>query len=90
MPWPLPGRIDEIGTTQPGGDPMGPRCIVVGREVVERLAAAEAIVGIERSLDDPYVTNVYRWERGNGALVVGTRWLLPHEPSDCSVANRDW
>lgn len=56
----------------------------------ELLAAAEASRGVERSLDEPYVSNVYRWRRGNGALVVATRWLLPNEPSDCRVADSAW
>jgi len=90
MPWPFIGQIDQVGTTRPGGDQLGERCIVVGRQAVERLAAAEAAMGVERSLDDPYVTNVYGWKRGNGALVVATRWLLPNEPSDCRVAHADW
>ena len=90
MPWPIAGRIDQIGTTRPGGDPLGERCIVVGRQAVKRLAAAEAAMGVERSLDDPYVSNEYGWKRGNGALVVATRWLLPNEPSDCRVADADW
>jgi len=90
VPWPFMGLIDGIGTTRPGGDPFGTRCIVVGRQVVERVAAAEATVGMERSPDESFVTNEYRWERGNGVLWVGTRWLLPHEPSDCSVSDHDW
>jgi hypothetical protein len=63
---------------------------VIGAKDVERLVAAEAAVGVERSPDVPYVTNVYGWRRGNGALLVATRWLLPHEPSDCNRANSDW
>jgi hypothetical protein len=90
MPWPFPGRIDQVGTTRPGGDPLGGRCIVVGRQAVERLAAAEATMGVERSLDDPFASNMYRWQRGNGALEVTTRWLLPHEPSDCGAGDGDW
>ncbi len=90
VPWPLAGRIDQVGTTRPGGDPQGERCLVIGPREFERLAAAELAVGMERSQDDAYVTNVYRWRRGNGELVVITRWLLPHEPSDCRVADSDW
>jgi hypothetical protein len=56
---------------------------------VERLAAAEAAMGVERSLDDPYVSNVYGWKRGEGALAVATRWLLPNELPDCRVADAD-
>jgi len=90
MPWPFAGRIDQIGTTRPGGDPLGERCIVIGRQAVERLSAAEAAMGVERSLDEPYVSNVYGWKRGNGMLNVATRWLLPHEPSDCRAADSSW
>ncbi len=90
VPWPLAGRIDQVGTTRPGGDPQGERCLVIGPREFERLVAAEAAVGMERPPDDAYVTNVYRWERGKGELVVATRWLLPHEPSDCRVADGDW
>jgi hypothetical protein len=90
VPWPLAGGIDRVGTTRPSGDPLGERCAVVGGPWAERLAAAEAAVGVVRSLDEPYVSNVYRWRRGNGALVVATRWLLPNEPADCRVADTDW
>jgi hypothetical protein len=90
VPWPLAGRIDQVGATRPGGDPQGERCLVIGPREFERLAAAEAAEGMDRSPDDAYVTNVYRWRRGNGELVVATRWLLPHEPSDCRVADSDW
>jgi hypothetical protein len=90
VPWPLAGRIDQVGTTGPGGDPQGERCLVIGPREFGLLAAAEAAMGVERSPDDPYVTNVHRWQRGNGALVVATRWLLPNEPSDCRVAGSDW
>ena len=54
------------------------------------LVAAEASRGVERSLDEPYVSNVYGWRRGGGTLVVATRWLLPNEASDCNKANSDW
>ena len=90
VPWPFFGRIDEVGTTRPGGDPQGERCLVIGPAEFERLAAAEAALGMERSPGDPYASNVYRWRRGNGELVVATRWLLPHEPSTCNLADRDW
>lgn len=90
VPWPLAGGIDRVGTTRPGGDPQGERCVVIGEQWAERLVAAEAFRGVQRSLDEPYVSNVYGWKRGNGALVVATRWLLPHEPSDCNKANSDW
>lgn len=90
VPWPVIGRIDQVGTTRPGGDPQGERCLVIGPAEFVRLAAAEASRGVERPADVPYVTNVYRWARGSGELVVGTRWLLPHEPSDCRVGDGDW
>lgn len=90
VPWPIAGRIDQVGTTRPGGDPQGERCVVIDLPRAEGLAAAEASRGVVRSLGEPYVSNVYRWSRGNGALVVATRWLLPNEPSDCRVADTDW
>lgn len=91
VPWPFQGRVDEIGTTRPGGDPLGLRCLVVDARVVERVAAAEATVGMQRSPYVPYVTNDYDWPRGNGRIIVGTRWLLPSERADCSMLDqRDW
>ena len=63
---------------------------MIGEPWAERLAAAEASRGVRRSLDEPYVSNVYGWRRGNGTLVVATRWLLPNEPSDCRMADSDW
>ena len=90
MPWPFFGPIDQVGTTRPGGDPQGERCLVIGVREFERLAAAEASMGVERLPGNPYVSNVYGWRRGNGELVVATRWLLPNEPSDCRVADSDW
>jgi hypothetical protein len=90
VPWPWFGRIDEIGASRPGGDPLGERCLVVPAGEVALLAAAERSFGAERSLDVPYVSVTYPWRRGNGIINVATRWLLPHEPSSCAVGENDW
>lgn len=91
VPWPFLGRIDEVGTTRPGGDPLGERCLVATPEAIARLAAAEATVGVERPLGEPYVSIEYPWARGNGSVLVATRWLLPHEPSTCDLPESgDW
>lgn len=89
--WPFLGRIDEIGTTRPGGDPLGLRYLIVDARDLERVAAAEATVGMQRSTSVPYVTNDHDWQRGNGRVIVGSRWLLPFERPDCSTLDKsDW
>ena len=58
-----------------------PMNAVAALGVADDFAVAALLAG---RVEDP-------WRRGNGTLVVSTRWLLPHEPSTCDLpGSGDW
>ncbi|HEY8198566.1 MAG TPA: hypothetical protein VIF44_02255, partial [Candidatus Limnocylindrales bacterium] len=83
--WPLPSSIDTVGQpfTEQGTLVANSRCLPIGRELAVALAAAERVVGHERSLVAPYTDFFYAWKRGPGSVDVALRQLLPDQPVTC-------
>ncbi|MET1232893.1 MAG: hypothetical protein ABWY52_08605 [Candidatus Limnocylindrales bacterium] len=83
--WPFPATIDRIGLpyAQQGAVVENSRCLPITRELATIMAAAERVVGYERTIDEPYVDFSYAWARGPGSINVGLRMLLPDQPVTC-------